>query len=272
MRDMQFFEGVPHRQISWEGRETFTPTFYYDTAQLSVVFVTPVDRIRELLPSDRLHPLRLTPRSGLTVISAYHYRDCDIGPYFEVLFGFPVSVDKRAPVLAGLWRLMAGGGAIWIWQLPVTTEIARDLGVSVAGYPKFLANIEFGSDAGIATCRLREGDREILSLRVKHGRPRRVGNRMRYELVTVKDDHLVRSIAVNCYPHATRSFSGRKAALELGDHPLADQIRQLNFGRVLMTSYAPDNQAILTAPFESWPLAKKQTLDTRVEETAKISP
>jgi hypothetical protein len=257
MRDNRFFEGIPQHQISWEHGETFTPTFFYDTAQLSVVFVTPLDRIRELLPSDQLHPLRITPRSALTVISAYKYRDCDIGPYNEVLVGFPVSVHKRAPVLAGLRRFMAKGGAIWIWQLPVTTEIARDLGVSIAGYPKFLADIEFGSEAGIATCRLREGDRDILSLRVKHGRPRQAGIRMRYEPVTVKDDHLLRSIAVSNYPHATRSFSGRTATLELGDHPLADQIRRLSPGRVLMVSYAPDSQVILTSPFESWPLAEK---------------
>jgi len=256
MRDVEFFAGVPQRLITAAGYEVTIPTFYYDYSQASVVLVTPLERIRELLPSHRLYPLRLTPRSGVTVIVAYEYRDTDIGPYNEVAIGFPVTVDRNSPVLTELRRFQTQGGSVFIWQLPVTTAIARDLGVEAAGYPKFLADIEMGDEAGLATCRLAEEGRHILTLRLRHRKPRRRSERTRMWPVTVKGDRLLRGPAVNNIPQAAVAFHGRGVELELGDHPLADQLRRLEMGRATMASYAPANQTILSPPLESWPLAR----------------
>ena len=255
MRDMEFFAGVPQRLITAAGYEVTIPTFYFDFAQASVVLATPLERIRELLPSPRLYPLRLTPRSGVTVVVAYQYRDTDIGPYNEVAIGFPVTVDRSSPVLTGLRRFQVEGGSVFIWQLPVTTAIARDLGVEAAGYPKFLADIEFTDEAGLATCRVSAGERHILTLRLRHRKPRPRSERARTGPVTVKGDRLLRGMATNSISQAAVAFHGRGVELELGDHPVADQIRRLEMGRVLMASYAPANQMILSPPLESWPLA-----------------
>lgn len=251
---MEFFEEVPQHPATVAGHEVVTPAFYYDYSQVAAVWVTPLERIRELLPSGRLHPLRLTPRRGVTVIAAYQYRDSTLGPYNEVAVGFPVTVDKQVPVLAGLGRFQTRGGSIFIWQLPVTTEIARDLGVETAGYPKFLADIAIQAEGGLAACRLAEGGRLILTLRLRYRKPRVRPPRVRYEPVTVKGDRLVRSAWITNTARAAQSFSGRGVELELGDHPLADQLRRLELGRVLLASYAPVVQSVLSPPLESWPL------------------
>lgn len=254
MRDMRFFEGVPHREIVWGDYEVFTPAFYYDFAQLTVALAAPLDRIEALLPARWLYPLRPAPRSGVAVIAAYQYRDCDLGPYNEVLIGFPVAVGRRLPVLAGLRRFAFHGGAISIWQLPVTTPIARDLGIEIAGYPKFLADIAFTSEARATACRLDEGGRHILTIRVKHGPCRGDPARMRVEPITVKGDRVLRSAATMSIPTVARSWRGRGVELTLGDHPLADAIRRLDLGRVLMAAYSSNAQSILSSPVESWPL------------------
>jgi hypothetical protein len=254
MRDVEFFQGVPQRPVTVAGYEVVTPAFYSDYSQISAVWVTPLDRIRELLPSRRLHPLRLTPRRGVTVIVAYEYRDTTLGPYNEVAVGFPVTVDKKAAVLAGLRRFQAEGGSIFIWQMPVTTAIARDTGVEVAGYPKYLADIDITDEARLATCRLAEGNRHILTLRLRHRKSREQQQRMRYEPVTVKGDRLLRGMSVTNFRSSRMSFTGRGVELELGDHPLADQLRHLELGRVIMASYAPAVQSVLSPPLESWPL------------------
>jgi len=175
----------------------------------------------------------------VTVIVALEYRDTDIGPYNELLVGFPVTVDRNAPVLTELRRFQVQGGSLFIWQLPVTTAIARDLGVEIAGYPKFLADIEMGDDAGVATCRLAEGGRHILTLRLRHRKPRRRAERTRMMPVTVKGDHLLRGLSITSIPQETVAYGGRGVQLELGEHPLADQLRRLEMGRVIMASYAP---------------------------------
>jgi Acetoacetate decarboxylase (ADC) len=257
MRDTEFFAGVPQHPVTVAGCEFPSPTFYYDFSQANVVAVTPLERIRELLPSPRLYPLRLTPRSGVTVIVAYEYRDSDIGPYNEVAVGFPVTVDRNAPVVTELRRFQVQGGSVFIWQLPVTTAIARDLGVEVAGYPKFLADIDFGAEGGLVTCRLAEGGRHILTLRLRHRSPRRRDERVRYEPVTVKGDRLLRGLGISNIPRAAVTFNGRGVELELGDHPLAERLRRLEMGRVIMASYAPANQLVLAPPLESWPLARE---------------
>jgi len=254
---VRFFEGVPQQPVSVAGYEGPMPAFYYDYAQASVALLTPLDRIRELLPSPRLHPLRLTPRSGVTAIAAYEYRDTDLGPYNEVGIGFPVTVDRPAPMLTELRRFQAQGGSVFIWQLPVTAVIARDLGIEVAGYPKFLADIDFRAEGGLVTCRVAAGGRHLLTLRLRHRPPRRRRGleRSRMLPVTVKGDRLLRAPSVASVPRSAVAYGGRGVEVELGDHPLADQLRRLEMGRVLLSSYAPANQMVLSSPLESWPLA-----------------
>lgn len=254
MRDLRFFEGVPQRTVGGEGREVPIPTFYYGFSQLVVVLATPLERIGELLPAPWLHPCRLTPLSGVTVIAAFQYRDSDIGPYNEVLVGFPVGVHRREPMLRGLRRFNLRGGAIFIWQLPVTSALVRDLGVEMAGYPKFLADIDFEADGRTAACQLREGGKDILGVRMEHRAPRPVAARRRVEPITVKGDRVLRSHAVMGIPEAAQAYGGRGVEVELGDHPLADRIRELRLGRVLLAGYEPRTQSILTPPVESWPL------------------
>ena len=143
---------------------------------------------------------------------------------------------------------------MFIWQLPVTTAIARDLGVEVAGYPKFLADIDFARRGRAGHLPGGRGERHILTLRLRHRQaPARGAERTRMVPVTVKGDRLLRGMVASI-PQAAVAFDGRGVELELGDHPLADQMRRLEMGRVLMASYAPANQ-ILFSPLESWPLA-----------------
>jgi hypothetical protein len=253
-RDLEFFRGVPQRLITVAGYVRPTPAFYYDFSETDVLLATPLDRIREVLPSRRLHPLRLTPRSGVIMIMAADYRDSDLGPYRAVLIGFPVSVDRNAPVTTELRRYMARGGSLYIWQMPVTTGIARDVGAETAGLRRFQADIDFADESGVATCRLAEGGKCILTLQVRHRPPVPRETRLHTRPVTVEGGRLLGSTAITRIPRAAVAFNGRGVSLELGDHPLADQLRHLSLGRVIMASYGPANQSILSPTLESWPL------------------
>jgi len=246
MRDLEFFAGVPQHPVTLAGYEFPSPTFYYDYSQASVVAVTPLERIKELLPSPRLYPLRLTPRSGVTVIVAYEYRDSDIGPYNEVAVGFPVTVDRNAPVVTELRRFQVQGGSVFIWQLPVTTAIARDLGVEVAGYPKFLADIVFTRDKETTTCTLSENRQPILSLRGKNTKTAR-GKLTKYKLYTCKDGiPLCANLHIN--PLEYSQARGRNlATLDLGTgHRVCTELREMTLSRrPVLYQYMPSYEAIL---------------------------
>lgn len=251
MRDHDFFQGI--QQIS-ESRGEFDfklPVFYYDITTINVAFVTPIGHIKKRLPSRQLKPLRLTPLHGLTVITAFEYRDSDIGPYNEVSLAFPVSVGKMAlPVIGALGALSEP--TVFVWHLPVTTEIARIGGIEVAGYPKFIADIEFQRENGWIHCHLAADGQDILTLSVRELKTKRAGRSKLYP-ITIMGDRILRSEVIVNQPQRGVSMKQDNVKLELGDHAIAQELRALELGRILQVQYMPEHQCILTQAIESWP-------------------
>ncbi len=232
-----------------------TPLFYYDFTALLVSFVTPLERIRALLPLSAMHPLRLTPWHGITLFAAFEYRDTDIGPYNEVGMLFPITLHKPAPVLTGLLKAMSDGLTSYVWHLPVTTEVARDLGVEHAGYPKFLADIQFGRHEGWIDCRISEGNSHILTLSVREC-PLQDADRMRYHTVNVHHDRILYGMASVHVQRMGISRDPSDVRLELGNHSIAQELRHLGLGRMIDYRYCPEGQLILNSVLESYKLSQ----------------
>jgi len=231
-----------------------TPLFYYDFTGLMVTFVTPLSRIRALLPSPVMQPLRLTPWHGVTIVGAFEYRDTDIGPYNEVGVMFPITLHKPAPVLTGLLKALAEGPMTYIWRLPVTTEVARCLGVEHAGFPKFVADIQFDRHAGWIDCRVAEGDSHILTLSVREI-PLRDAGRLPLHMTTVHSGRILHLVANNQLHRLGISRNPSNVRLELGSHSIAQELRRLGLGRMMECHYFPSGQVILSAPLESYDLS-----------------
>ncbi len=252
-RNLDFFKGIPQISVQVGKYVTRMPLFYYDFAALMVTFVTPLERIRALLPSPVMHPLRLTPWHGVTLFSAFEYRDTDIGPYNEFAMNFPITLHKPAAVLTGLLKGMSEGLTTYVWQLPVTTVIARDLGVEHAGYPKFLADIRFDRHDDWIDCRVAEGDSHILTLSARQ-RPLQQADRMRYQVVNVHHDRILWGMASAYLGRMSVSRDPSDVRLKLGDHPIAQALRRLNLGRMIDYRYCPEGQLILNSILESYRL------------------
>jgi hypothetical protein len=252
MYNADFFTEVRQFQVPWSGGTACNPTFYRDFTGVDLVFLTPARRVLAQLPSRRMKPLRVTRWHAITVISLFEYRDTDIGPYNEICMSFPITLDKPAGILLGAMRELNRDLMAYIWHLPVTTEIARDLGIEVANYPKFLADIEFNRNNGWLSCHLSEGGHDILTLRVRELDTKPRGHSRVYP-ITFRDDYILRCEEILNMPQFGQSQKSADARLELGDHPVADELRGLKLGRLLRIQYMPHNQAILTPPLESYP-------------------
>lgn len=253
MRDADFFEQIEHVEIPWGDRTIFCPLFYYDASTLAAQFLASIERVREVLPSPRMRPLRVTPWHCVVAISAFEYRDSDIGPYNEVMIGIPFVLDDPSPLFAGVLRKGPTVPRLYIRHLPVTTEIAYAAGVEFAGFPKFLAEIELERDGGWVACHARAGGRHILSLSIREGAALRSTPRWRMHPITVREGHILRCEFIV----SERDWvEGRKSAdvrVDLGDHPVAQELREWKLGRLLSYQYAPRHQAILTPVVESFP-------------------
>jgi hypothetical protein len=198
-----------------------------------------------------MRPVRVTPWHGLTTITAYQYRDCDIGPYNEVAIGFPVTLGKGAPSFMRPSRKRPDVRTIYTHRLPVTTEIARDAGVEFANYPKFLADISFKEVGGALCCRLEEKQSHILSLTVSD-LDSEAGGRMYIHSLTYREGRVLRLEFVLSAGERGSSRNTQDARLELGGHPIAGELRELRLGRMVYCYRVPRFQAVLSPVLESF--------------------
>ena len=135
-------------------------------------------------------------------------------------------------------------------HLPVTTEIAREVGAEFAGYPKFVADIEFVEEGNWLTCKLSADDQDVLTLRGRKLDLERVP-RYRVSPITYRRGYILRSAFVISARDMGNSKSGNDVEMELGEHRIAEELRELKLGRVLGYGYCPQAQGILTPVFES---------------------
>lgn len=251
MSTNDFFQEIEHTPVPWRDYRLHAPLFYQDLMFLSVSMLAPMQRLKALLPSNRMKPYRITPWHGVLSITAYAYRECDLGPYNEVSIAIPVTLDQQTPLFTGMLRKMPAVPMPYILHLPVTTEIAREVGAEFAGYPKFIAEIAFVDDGNRLTCDLRADKQHVLSIGCQKPVLKRFP-RYRVNPLTHRRGYLLRSELVIDEREMGRSRNGKEVKLALGRHPIAEALRGLKMGRVLGYGYCPRAQAILTPVFESF--------------------
>ena len=251
MRDQAFFSQITQQSFTAENYHFCAPAFYYDTTQIQINFMAPTKSVKALLPSPRLFPLRVTFNNTLVIISAYQYRDSDIGPYNEVAIVFPVTLDKPTLPFLGISPFMRDP-VVYIWQLPVTTPIALYGGVEFYNFPKFIADIDFEEVGDRVQFRLAEGDHEIFTMNVRKisGKPKK---RSRINALSLRSGRILRTEVISSESNGGSSSRKEDIQFSLGDHPIADALRKLPLGAISSYEYIPKIQAILTSPIESYP-------------------
>jgi hypothetical protein len=248
---MDFFSGIEQASLKIGSQESRWPMFYRDVGYVCAYVLAPLDKVREVLPSQKMHPFRLTPWHGIVTITASQYRDSDIGPYNAVSIGVPIVLDKAVPIFTGILRKPPEDPMIYLLYLPVSSEMALATGVKVAAFPEFLADIRIEDDGQWIRCRVDAEGKNILSLsgRKLDAKPY---PRQRVHTITLRQDRLLRS-ELN-FSEGQLGISRKKSdvLLELGDHPIGLKLKGLNLGRVLEYQCFPAGQALLSNVCESY--------------------
>jgi|WetSurMetagenome_2_1015567.scaffolds.fasta_scaffold26972_3 hypothetical protein len=251
MQEKDFFEGIKQAPVKVGPKNVPFPLFYRDVAYLGVFLLAPLDAAKNILPSKRMHPFRLTPWHGIVTITVSEHKDSDIGPYNAVSIGVPFVLDKASPVFTGILRTPPEVPMIYLLHLPVTTEIARDSGVAVANFPESLADISFKSDEQWVNCKVDAEGKNIMRLSA-----RKLGlsplPRQRVYPITLRQDRLLRSELNYSESRAGISKKQSDVKLEFGEHPIGSKLKELNLGRVLQYQYYPAGQAVLSMVIESY--------------------
>ncbi|NML17583.1 acetoacetate decarboxylase family protein [Azohydromonas caseinilytica] len=248
---MSFLDAVPRHPCPALGG-TPVPLRLDSLEAMAAVFGADTAAVRALLPAagaSVLAPLQWRPGRCLVSFIAVRYHEGDLGPYDELAVTVPVG---RAPLprlqaLRDLLRMRFEG---FIWQMPVTTERARDAGVRLAGFPKWVADLRWSEDPRWRRCSLHTGPGQpelSLACRVAPGSgPARELSLLSHTLLDgapVVSELRLRQERWHEHP------GGGGAELRLGQGPLADALRALRLGpRPLWTQVVPQAQALLFAP------------------------
>lgn len=255
MNKEDFFKGINQIEVKTGPYFTKYPIFYREISYLGLFLLAPLDKIKNILPSKRMNPFRLTPWHSMFTITATQYKDSDVGPYNQVSIGIPFVLDKQTPVFTGILHKVPEVPLIYTLYLPVTTELARDSGIEMANYPEFLADINFSRDDNWISCKADSDGQNILSLSCRNI-PFKPFPRQWVYTVTQKNDKLLRSefnFSETMVGVSKRQIDVR---LEFGNHPIAQKIKDLYSGKVLQYQYYPSGQAILSSPIESFSVIK----------------
>lgn len=203
------------------------PTHFRDGHSLLGLFPVRADVADRHLAEHGLTAARIRPGKALLALAGVRYTDSDCGAYDELALSFFVTLpgSRRRLPLVGTWRaLSAGRLPSFTWRLPVTTELSRDAGVQMWGFPKTVEDVEVDVLAGRATVTWRDRGRLVLRYSLEAEGDETLGPISPPVLTSIGGRTHVSHLTQR-YRDMSRQRPGGE--LELGDHPVADELREL---------------------------------------------
>lgn len=248
--DVSYFEGIEKQAFNHGpmGDMPF-PIFYYDMGFFQAIFTADLQGLKNLLPTPDLKPLSVLPGRGMIAFTAFQYRVSDVDSYNEIAIS--IVVGKPYTTSLGFLTLMANlirqENWTYVWQLPVTTDLACTGGQMGYNYPKFLARIDYETSTSHDKCTLYDDSgKRALALKGRHMSTKRHKPVVNHGLC-YKDGKIL-DVPIKQNPIQTASSANKSSfQMELGYGKIADTLRGLKIGRMLRYDYAPVVQTQLCA-------------------------
>jgi hypothetical protein len=218
-----------------QGREVRLPVEVRDASTTVAFYVVSAAAAQRLVAPTGLRVATILPGRTLCTIGAVDYHDNDLGTYHEVAITFFVRErGQRALPLVGTWLgLVRGTLATYIHHLPVDGEFTCEAGQTIWGFPKFMSEIAIIHGHGRQTAVLRVDGLHVLTQGVRTGGSRTMPERDQISYA-LRDGMIYRTRARMRGTGMGVRLGGAK--LELGDHPIADELRTLGLPKRALAS------------------------------------
>lgn len=202
-----FIFNISRQDISFSAR-------YSDWSFYLIELRARYQTVRDLLAERSVIPKEIAPGETSLQIVGCEMRKVQVaGPYNELSIQVPVEPLENSP-----------NAKFTHLYLPVNTEKARWPGVDIMGFPKFLANIEIMQENNRILCRLAAEGQLILEFKMDH----RTGPRAHYrwDYYGVRKQRIVKT-TMDPEGFISEEKSGGNASLVLGNHKIADTLREI---------------------------------------------
>lgn len=183
-------------------------------------FVLPTDAVQRMIYDSGFRVATTAPGRAMVNLAVVRYTDGDLGPYHELAVTAMIEPPDPGPDVSRV-------GA-FIHQLPVNQPFTLAAGREIWGFPKWMARIDIDDGRNRTICTLYDDDAFVLSLAIARGVPAPVRNAAvdAYSCL----DGVRRRTKWQLDAAGARGRPGG-ARLELGDHPLAKELRDLGLPR-----------------------------------------
>lgn len=234
-------DGIPFRM----------PVRTRSSPALFAAFSIDADAARSLLPGQELHPCRVL-RRGVLVVGVVNYLDTTIGRYVEFCIGVLCTRGRRpAPPAIPLALIPAFGTGVFIYDLPVSTEISVKGGRGIWGMAKRRANLDFVVGEDTVSSQYDLDGQLVMRIDVPNAGPKipflmkGVGYGDFRGLLTKSYISMRGAVGIG--------LGGSGATLLVGDHPRAEALKPLDIDpKPLFTGFVPRMSGVLDDHVETW--------------------
>ena len=236
-----------------DGLQFQLPVNSEQTPALMAGFRIDIDRAREALPGNELHPLNFFGK-GLFLVTVVDYRITDIGRYIEYSLAIACTHGARPapPLLPFVFQKGFGVGQ-YVMDLPVSSEVSVKGGKGIWGMPKHRVSLDFlMNDSTVSSQYSLDGQ---LVTCIDIARPHGIGIPLN---LGAANYCVFRGMLMKSYIYFKGSahmalFGKAAATLTLGDHPRAEPFKRLQIEpNPIFTAFFPQTAGVLDDHFESW--------------------
>ena len=229
-----------------QGRTVTLPVSVRDASSGTVMYAVDRDAAQKIIPPE-FEADEMAPGKTQLCIVIVDYRDNDLGDYNEVSIAFFVrkrGAPRGVPYLGTLVDMMRGTLPTHIIHLPVTQSFTCEAGQTIWGFPKTVDEIDFDTAGSRARCTWNKDGQNVLRISMPLGGKRDFPERT-LSTYSYIDGVLHRTQFASSAGVLGVRLGG--AEIELGSHPIADELRSLGLPKPALMSMWLDR---MTGSFE----------------------
>ena len=202
-----------------QGRTITFPMEVEELRAATVLWSVPADAAARLLPGDAFEVVEVAPDTAQLVVAACDYVRNPWGDYDELNLGFLARPAGAPPEVIGSF----------VYRMPVNQDFTCKAGNRVMGFPKTVEDLTVAYTDATATFRLAMGGQHVLTLTVPRAAP--TGAPARVEATSYSYLDGVPYGTDLSMDMGTGFIDPADVVLELGDSPVADELRCLGLPR-----------------------------------------
>ena len=209
-----------------DGREVSLPCLVNKASNQFAAFLVDAKAAQAMIADTGLVIHQVWPGKALLQVVGVRYIENPLGDYNEagIIFYVRQPGSKSMPVIGGLWDVIRGNAISYVHYLPVNQDFTKHAGRFIWGYPKWNTDVRLETNEQHMITTVVDQGRHIFTLRCD------MGGRL-----TLKDQKQPSLAVRNGMVYKTQGLANGTGArfrmggyrIELGDHPIADELRSL---------------------------------------------